>query len=186
MQYHLTDTGALRVQVSDEELSAFGVRFGGMNADDPTTRRLLRLVLRDAAAMIGFRAPHGVKVEALPLEGGCLLLFTPKDGAISLVGAPAEVWRFMGTDALLAWRRAGRVFWKKQPAAAMYRRQEAFFLILFAPALIPAGLRTLIAEFAEQVGVGDAAVAAVAEHGQPIAWLTDDESAPPEPPDRAP
>lgn len=177
MQFDMTDSGALRVLLSDGELGRMGLTFANLDGASPLTHSALKTVLLSAEAQAGFDISAPMCIEAIPVEGGCLLLFTPEHRDTTRfwrrAGAPAAVWRFDGADALLSFGQAltPLTAWIKRRAslcaASLYGAGETYWLILHAPSLLPRGLLPILSEFSERVG-GQAAAMHVAEHQSAI------------------
>lgn len=176
MQFHITENGALRVQISDAELAQMGLSFETLDHASAATRIALDTVLLSAEAQTGFVPTQPLLIEAVPVEDGCLLLFTPDRVRPQLKlrrTAPTGVWRFDDTDALLGFQAALRPFAaslkRRQPlcAASLYQQENAYRLIVYAPSMLPRGVVPTLSEFAEHIGTGTTA-AATEEHGTPI------------------
>lgn len=175
MQFHITESGALRVMVSDAELAEMGLSFTTLD-DDPATYTALDSVLLTAKSQIGFSPTAPLCMEALPVDGGCLLLFTPDESRRKLRlrrAAPAGVWRFGTADALLAFSTALHPFAdtlerrRTLCTASLYRQGDHYDLIVYAPSMLPRGTLALLSEFAEHIGNGTAA-AVTEEHETPV------------------
>lgn len=198
MQFDITDNGALRVLLSDGDLCRMGLTFADLDYASPITRNALKTILLSAEAQVGFGIADPLCIEAVPVDAGCLLLFTPTETETPKfsrrLSFPAGVWQLDDADALLSFGKA------VQPLAPLIRRRATFcasslyqqngvyLLVLYAPSLLPRGVLPILAEFAEKVG-GEKAVAAVAEHGTAVCLhdalvrLTDAVSSEPTPPD---
>lgn len=176
MQFHVTENGVLRVMVSDAELVRFGLSFDELNEQCPKTRSALTSVLRTAKEQCGFEPPHHLCIEAMPIDGGCLLLFSP-DGSHRRWrprrAAPMGVWRFENADALLGFSAALRplspALEKRREwcASSLFAQRDAYDLVVYAPSMLPRGVLGLLSEFAEHIG-GGVTAAAVEEHATPV------------------
>ncbi len=176
MQFHITENGALRVMVSDAELARMGLSFADLDHASATTRTALGAVLLTAEAQTGFTACDRMLIEAIPLEDGCLLLFTPDQQRPRLRlrrAAPTGVWRFADADALLAFAVALRPFvnaLERRRAlcvGSLYRQEDTYLLIVYAPSMMPRGMWPILSEFAEHIGDGTTA-ALTEEHDTPV------------------
>lgn len=177
MQFDITDSGALKVLLSDNELGRMGLTFADLDGSSSVTQTALKTVLLSAEAQAGFDISDPMYIEAIPVDGGCLLLFTPdrceKQRFSRRSALPAAVWRFDGADALLSFGRAIAPFaeWIRRRAAlcaaSLYRQEERYLLVLYAPSLLPRGLLPVLAEFAGRAG-GEKAAAHIAEHGTAV------------------
>ena len=176
MQFHITENGALRVMVSNEELERMGLSFAALDGTSPMTRSALGAVLLTAEVQTGFSPTDRMNIEAMPIDGGCLLLFTPDGDRPKLRlrrSAPAGVWRFADTDALLGFAEALHPFagtLQRRRAlcvGSLYRQGNAYDLIVYAPSMLPRGILPILSEFAEHIGNGTAA-AVTEEHAVPV------------------
>ena len=177
MQFDITENGALRVLLSDRALRQIGISFADLDSGSPLTQAAIKTVLLSAEAQTGFDLSNPLLVEAVPVEGGCLLLCTPdRAGAPRFsrrMVMPPTVWRFRDVDALLAFScaiapMAPRI--RRHAAfcaSSLFRQGEQYVLILYAPSLLPRSLMPILTEFAVRIG-GEKAAAWVAEHTEPI------------------
>ena len=160
----LSGNGCLTLLLSDEELSGLGLSFEELDYQSPKTRRMLHTLLQLARRETGYAPEGALLIEALPLEGGCLLLVTP-EGSHPLPEAEAPVVFFVADgDALLQIAAA----WPAGPhplgeGSSLYRGEEGFWLILYGGAGSPA-----LFECAEELADGEGAAAFAAEHGTPL------------------
>lgn len=163
MQIDLSGSGCLTLLLSDEELRSLGLSFEELDGKSPKTRRMLHALLQMARRETGYAPQGSLLVEALPLEGGCLLLVTPEEEPPQPCCAPAA-FLVAEEDALLqiaaAWSPAAHPLWQ---SSSLYRAQEGFWLVLYGGADAP-----VLYECAEPAADGAAAAARVAEHGEPI------------------
>lgn len=166
MQVSRIEGGALRILMSDKELSRFGASFASLKEKDPRTKAAIRRILKEVCDKEGLPAGVVFTVEAAPTEGGCLLLITPRplppdeDGIHIFAPESAEVLPALAA----ACRRAmpdGII------ASALYAYENGYRLLLYAPRL-PAHISALLCEFAAFVGGGKIAAAHIAEHGTPL------------------
>jgi len=174
MQFHVTETGVLRVMVSDAELVRLGLSFEELDRECPKTQTALETVLQTAKDQVGFALTDRLCIEAVPIEGGCLLLFTPEGRRRRpRRAAPPSVWRFENADALLGFATALRPFagavQRRQDgcASSLFRQGDTYGLVIYAPSLLPRGIVPLLSEFAKH-NSGCACAAAVEEHETPV------------------
>lgn len=80
MQMEMLENGCLKIMLSEEDLVILGLNFASMEEDNDATRDAIQMLLLAAREETGFAPENGVTVEALPVDGGCLLLFTPSAG----------------------------------------------------------------------------------------------------------
>lgn len=188
MQIDLSDSGCLTLLLSDDELASLGLSFEELDYQSPQTRRMLHALLQLARRETGYAPEGALLIEALPLDGGCLLLVTPERVAppTGEWGTPT-VFLIKGEDALLqiaaAWPSAGH---RLGEGSSLYRIQtvpcgsdpsetaapetatpadaaSCFCLILYGSGDAP-----VLYECAEPVADGMAAAAWAAEHGKPV------------------
>ena len=77
MKMELLDNGCLKVLLTEEDLQALGLTFDSMDTTNMATQEAIQSLLLTAKHETGFDPSIGLVVEALPVDGGCLLLFTP-------------------------------------------------------------------------------------------------------------
>lgn len=167
MQIDLSDSGCLTLLLSDEELAALGLSFEELDYDNPQTRRMLHSLLQLARQETGCPLNGTLVVEALPLEGGCLLLVTPEETPLlDEHTAPAVFW-IADVDALLqlaaAWPHTAHPFGASSSLYRLATDDDAFLLVLYGGEEAEA-----LYECAEPVADGLAAAAWAAEHGDAL------------------
>lgn len=159
MQIDRTDEGGLAFRLSDRELQSFGLQWDTLDMQNPAARRLVRALLQFTQSNPAADG-QSFLVEALPLEGGCLLLVTPQPPADE--SDTPTVFFTASFDSLLP---VGAVCADRLPAlhsSSLYRTADGFWLIWYGQP--PA----VITEFLQPMGVGAVAAAAVAEHAVPV------------------
>lgn len=187
MRMEPMDNGCLKIWLDVGDMQALGLRFEDMDHQDPATREAIARLLHTAHEEAGFQVADGLLVEALPLDGGCLLLLTPRgalEGAcpehrrlrMVRAGGPL-VYSLAGVDQLFqlehGWRRfrrpgrSGPSF--REPATSLFRFGDQYRLVVYPSFIVPKGMRSMLSEFGTLVGEGDAAAAYTAEHGQALA-----------------
>jgi hypothetical protein len=161
MQIESAPGGGLTLLLSDGELAALGLSFEELDGDSPATRRLLQELLRLAARQKGRSLSGRVTVEALPLEGGCLLLVTP----LGPEASPAPtLFRVANGDDLLQLARGIRGTRRLDQSSSLYREGEGYWLVIYGELPREGALW----ECAQPAGEGAAAAAAAAERGIPL------------------
>ena len=165
MQMELSDSGCLSLLLSNQELASMGVSFEELDYQNLKTRRLLHTLLRIARQRVGFQPPGALLVEALPLDGGCLLLVTPENATPTMEtpAAPTVFW-VQDTNALLqiaaAWPRPIHPLGE---SSSLYHGEGGFWLVLYGGATAP-----ILSECATPVATGTGAAAFAAEHGTAV------------------
>lgn len=164
MQIELSDSGCLRMLVSDEELAALGVSFDELDSETPATRRTVRALLQMAREQVGYLPDGALLIEALPLCGGCLLLISPDtDDTLDAPPSPA-VFFVADEDALLqiadAWQEREHRFGE---GSSLYRADKGYWLLIYGKNIPPAAY-----ECADLLPEGALAAAAAAEHAEPL------------------
>lgn len=163
------DNGCMTILLSDIELSGMGIRFEEMDSRQPATREALHILLAAARRQAGLPPEHRLRVEALPIEAGCLLLVTPLPRRRSLrMRRPVkpQVYAVDCVDHLLSLAAAIGAM-PPLLSSSLYRWQKGWRLVVY-PARISPRLDSLLAEYGRLVGEGDLAAAATEEHGTPI------------------
>lgn len=163
MQIRLAQNGCLTLLVSDEELAALGVSFDELDGNSPRTRRAVGALLQKAREHVGPLPQGGLQIEALPLDGGCLLLVSPEQGRFCEASSPTVCF-VADEDALLqiaaAWPKGPHPFGE---SSSLYRAASGYWLILYGGSLPPA-----VRECADLFLKGAEAAAAAAEHATPL------------------
>ena len=77
----LTDSGCLKVWLSEEDLAELGLTFESLDYEDPIARDAMKILLTAARKETGFQAEGGLMVEALPVDGGCCYFHAGKPTA---------------------------------------------------------------------------------------------------------
>ena len=165
MQIELSDSGCLSLLLSNEELASLGVSFEELDYQNLKTRRLLHTLLRIARQRVGYQPLGALTVEALPLDGGCLLLVTPENAApVTAVHTAPAVFSVPDANALLqiaaAWPHPTHPLGE---SSSLYRGSDGFWLIVYGGVTAP-----ILSECATPVATGTSAVAFTAEHGTAV------------------
>lgn len=179
MKMELLENGCLKILLSEEDLRTLGLSFDCLDYDNASTREAIQALLLAAREETGFNPVGGLLVEALPVDGGCLLLMTPTVGhrRIRLKRAVGPfVYEVEDAEQLL---RLADGLSRYQPApdvrvqpwagSSLYQFGDKYRLVLYPSAILPRGMGDLLQEFVRSAGEGDAAAAYTAEHGRAIA-----------------
>lgn len=179
MKMELLENGCLKILLAEDDLQALGLNFDRLDYDNASTREAIQALLLTAREETGFNPAGGLLVEALPVDGGCLLLLTPTVGhrRIRLKRAVGPyVYEAEDTEQLF---RLAVGLTRYQPTAdsriqpwassSLYQFGEKYRLVLYPSAILPRGMDDLLLEFVRSAGEGDAAAAYTAEHGRAIA-----------------
>lgn len=179
MQMELLKNGCLKILLSQEDLAILGLDLAAMDENDHATREAIHMLLTAARSETGFAPDAGVTVEALPVEDGCLLLFTPSVGVRRMrMRRAVGPYVYELEDAEQLMRLADGLCRLSAPSrrssppfggSSLYRFGGRYRLVVYPAAALPKGAGRLFAEFARPAGEGDAAAAFTAEHGQPVA-----------------
>lgn len=179
MQMEMLENGCLKIMLSEEDLVILGLNFASMEEDNDATRDAIQMLLLAAREETGFAPENGVTVEALPVDGGCLLLFTPSAGhrRVRMKRASGPyIYELEDAEQLFPLAdglcRLGGA--RKRPlppmaGSSLYRFDGRYRLVVYPASTLPKGVGQLFAEFARSAGEGDAAAAFTAEHGQAVA-----------------
>ncbi|MBQ7037978.1 MAG: adaptor protein MecA [Clostridia bacterium] len=168
MKIEPLNSGDLRIWMTDDELCRWGLRLDDMKAGKPETSRTIRRLLGIARQRQAFSGNGSVLVEALPLDGGCLFLFSSPDRFASIAALP-QVYTLDSAEAVLQFgERLSAKGQEYLPPASLYRQGEGYVLILYRGLGTAGGCRRLLQEFGRCTGEGYVAAAYVEEHSQPI------------------
>ena len=170
----LLENGCLKILLTEEDLRAFGLTFEGLDYDNEGTRSALHRLLDEAKRRTGFDASGSLLIEALPVDGGCLLLLTPTGGKRRIRlnrAAGPYVYGLDSADAVLQLARSVGEMEGAAPfyGSSLYEFGTGYRLVLYPGAPLSRRLGNLLQEFARAAGEGDAAAAFTAEHGRSIA-----------------
>lgn len=174
MKMELLDNGCLKIVLSNEELEGLGLSFAQLDYRNAETREVIQQLLLTARQEIGFHPSGEMTVEAVPLEGGCLLLVTPvsrrRIRMRKMVGP--YIYRVGDVEGLFRlaenWDRLQKR--EETPAgSSLYRLDDGYGLVLYPAAPLSPEELVMLEEFARPAGEGDAAAAFTAEHGRPLA-----------------
>lgn len=156
MRMELTDSGCLKVWLSEEDLAELGLTFELLDYEDPVTRDAMKIILTAARKETGFQAEGGLMVEALPVDGGCLLLFTPAENRrrtrmkrprglmFTSWITPTSCW-----DGPQSWPAAAPL-----TGSSLYAFGKGYRLVLYPAAPLARGVGDLLDEFARRAGEG--------------------------------
>ncbi|MBR2339023.1 MAG: hypothetical protein IKA63_06115 [Clostridia bacterium] len=159
-------SGCFKIWMTENDMQRWGLRFDDMSADHRATRTAVMRLLAIVKQRTDLHA-DGMTVEAVPVEGGCLLLFTPH-GRRPLFRMPQpQIYALHTADDLLQLGE-GLSADDALPAASLYSWGDEYRLILYAGVGGTRGSHLPLAECAEKVGEGTASAAFIEEHGQPI------------------
>lgn len=178
----MLDNGCLKILLTGEDLACMGLTFATFDYNDSLTQEMLQTLLATAKRDTGFEPPGGVLVEAMPLNDGCLLLFTPTGGhrriRMKRAGTP-YVYRIETVDHLLALAATLENYFRcsgEAPSSvgitSLYRFGADYRLIVFSPGFLTRGVQRILQEFTVQVGEGDVAAAYITEHGEALVQNT--------------
>lgn len=168
MKIEPLSSGDLRIWMTNDELCRWGLRLEEMKAGTPETTRAIRRLLGIARQRQLFFSHGSVLVEALPIDGGCLFLFSSPDHPAPTAALP-QVYTLDSAETVL--QLGKRLSTKPQaslPRASLYRQGEKYVLILYAGLGTVSGCCRLLQEFGCRTSEGYVAAAYIEEHSQPI------------------
>lgn len=169
MQVKRIQNGALRILISDRELARFGASFSSLREKDPRTQHIIRQILSAVCAKVDLPFETILSVEAAPINGGCLLLITPR-AAPPARGEDIYIFALKDGNALLslaAGYRQHAVPDEDLLASSLFAWEGGYRLILYCTRLSPA-VEAVLGEFAEPAGAGLVQAARIAEHGEAV------------------
>lgn len=168
MKMEPLSSGDLRIWMTDEELCRWGLRLEDMQAGTAETDRAMRRLLSVARQRLPFHSNGSVLVEVLPLEGGCLFLFSSSGRSTLPISLP-QVYVLESAEAVLGFGQTLSASRRAcLPPASLYRQGEAYVLILYAGLGTTIGCRRLLQEYGHRLGEGYATASYIEEHGTPI------------------
>jgi len=182
MTMELLKNGSLKIILTEEELLEYSLTFNTLNYNNDCTKQIINQLLEMACREVGFDPESSVAVEALPIDGGCLILMTPSGGKrhVRMKRAPGPyIYELESADDILNLARAISVSTPKKRGtpgitgglfgSSLYRFGEKYRLIIYPGTPISRAMGNLFHEFARTAGEGDSAAAYTAEHGTTIA-----------------
>lgn len=150
----------LRIWLTEEELQAWGIRFRQLGESRVQTERLLHKVMPSVRQF--FPSSVRVSVEAIPVEGGCVLLV----GTEGLRAGGPLVCRVEQLDALYALAEQ----WLSQETApvnnSLYLMEDAYLLVLYPVEPLSLRRQALLREYGNGTVYGEAAAAYADEYGR--------------------
>jgi hypothetical protein len=154
--------GTIRVLVEKEELTRLGADFDTLKERDPRCKTAVRRILQTVGQKAGLSPGTRLTVEAAPVEGGYLLLITPRDAVTK--DAATYIYAFDTEDRLLGMLQQCKSLLQSLPTA-LYRDEHRFFLVLYQEDAIAAGR---IGEFGRLWGQGAVQTARITEYAVPV------------------
>lgn len=154
--------GTIRVLMGNEELTRLGADFDTLKEKDSRCKAAVRRILQTVGQKAGLSPGTRLTVEAAPVDGGYLLLITPKDTITKDAGT--YIYAFDTEDALLDALQHCKHVLRSLPAA-LYREDHRFFLILYEENQIAA---SRIGEFGRLWGKGAVKTARITEYATPV------------------
>lgn len=160
--------GRLKIWLTKHDMEHWGLRFETMDIADRATRRALLRLVAVARERTYPLAESGIKIEAIPLDDGCLLLLTPSDTAWFHAAEPV-ICTFQNENDLLGFGRGLRPLAENTlPASSLFGWQSGYRLIVYPSPTLPRFFGTLLKEYAAPTARGYPAAAYTEEHGVPL------------------
>lgn len=163
MQISHTAGGALRVLLSDSDLSRFGTDFAALREGDPQTNAVIRRILRAVFEKETLPQKTALTVEAVPTDGGCLLLITPHAPAADAVYTVtvADDSELLQLKDALRTRLSDRIV-----STVLYRTPTAFCVAVYCERLCD-DINAVLHEFGT-VHTGSVSAARAAEFSEAV------------------
>jgi hypothetical protein len=166
--------GCLRILLSEQEVAQRRLDMMSLQNGQTDIQEGLKQLLNEARGRTGFVATGRLLVEAVPLDGGYLLLVTPQSTHRHLRIRRAVgplVFTIANEDHLLALAQC----WQRYPyrgrelcASSLYRGENGYLLVVYPAITFSKRTRRLFDTFALAKKQGHAAAAFVAEHAHPL------------------
>ena len=168
MKIELLNSGDLRIWMNDEELCRWGLPIDSMQVGTPQTNRAIRRLLGVARQRFVFPVGRSVLVEALPVEGGCLFLFSTPARSLPVIALP-QVYILDSAETVLRFGETLSTLPDRDlPPTSLYRQGEEYVLILYDGLGKTGDFQCLLQEFAYRLGEGFGVVSYIEEHSHPI------------------
>ncbi len=168
MKMEPLNSGELRIWMTNGELERWGLNTENMQAGEPSTDRALRRLLAVARQRMTFSSDGIVTVEALPLEGGCLFLFSGCRRKV--VTTAPQIYRIDTADTLLQFAQtlAQTNRYAPYPCTSLYRQNDQYFLIVYAGLGPTRRVCRIAEEYGTRIGEGETTAAMIEEHASLI------------------
>lgn len=170
MKTERSGNGCLRIWLTDQDMAQLGVTFEQMDENDPHTRSALTRLLLSVGT--GMPVNGDMVIEALPLDGGCLLLITPMGKRHSARPKTANgpyIYTVADAERLLALAQCCKSSQNKMPVSSLYQLDNTYRLILYPDISTKDTDRRFFEEYADEMTEGEAAAAFIGEHGKVLA-----------------
>ncbi len=167
----LLDNGCLKILLTEDDLRAFHLTFEDMDYSNDNTRNILHQLLETAHEETGFDPNGSLVIEALPVDGGCLLLLTPVSSKrrVRMKRAIGPfVYELEDADTVLRFARSVYGHTPPMCGSSLYQFDNRYRLVLYPGQALSKEMTHMLNEFAHLAGEGDAAAAFTAEHGASI------------------
>lgn len=165
MQIYTQACGAIRVLISEAELSRLGADLASLRARRPRADAAIRRILQLVWNKTDMQPPFTVTVRATPTDKGCLLLVTPRPTPPQNDGV--HVFTLPDTQAAAALSAALATRTTEVASASLFRYHGALRLLLYCDRLSAVTAR-LIGEFARPHTGGRLVAARITEYGTPL------------------
>ena len=165
MKREALPNGRYRIWLTDADMRRWGLDFETMGAGNAATETAITRLLQSLDRRDG-RMAESVTVEAMPIDGGCLLLFTPKGERVTAMAPQPQIYLLDGAGAVLCLGRALKGT-AHLPPASLYAWGEQYRLIVYPDLYTPRPSR-LLSEFGHRVAQGAVAAAFTEEHGTAV------------------
>jgi hypothetical protein len=158
LQISHTAGGALRVLLSDSDLSRLGTNFAALREADPQTNAVIRRILHTVFDKEALPQQTALTVEAVPTDDGCLLLITPQIPAAENVYTVllADECAVLQLQNALRTRLSGNIL-----NAVLHRTANGFYVTVYCEQL-RADMQAVLHEFGT-VHTGSISAARAAE-----------------------
>ncbi|MDD3833108.1 MAG: adaptor protein MecA [Oscillospiraceae bacterium] len=171
MKIDLLDNGCLKILLTEEDMHDFSLSFEEMDYSNENTRNALHHILDNARREVGFDTSNSLMIEAIPVDGGCLLLLTPTGGKrhvrMKRVVGP-YIFELDDVDTVLHLAKSVGGNTPPMFGSSLYRFDKRYRLIIYPGVPLSREMDSLFNEFGRPAGEGDIAVAYTAEHGESI------------------
>lgn len=171
MKMDLLENGCLKILLTEDDLRDFKLTFEDLDYNNENTRSALHQLLETARRETGFDPTGSFIIEALPVDGGCMLLLTPTGGKkhirMKRVVGP-YIYELDDADSVLHFAKSVGEHAQPMFGSSLYRFNKRYRLVLYPGAPLSREMGNLLGEFARPAGEGDVAAAYTAEHGESI------------------
>ena len=169
MKIEPSQRGRVKIWLTAADMRWWGLTFDTMSRTDAATRSALVRLLQLVRQRMVLPQEGAIRVEALPVEDGCLLLLTPSGDLLLREWMPPHIYALSTADDVMELGAAlTAVSDEALPQSSLYQWGGEYRLVVYADTVRSGEWHGVLSEFADCVGKGYARVAHLEEHGDAV------------------